>query len=311
MKRLHLLAYLMIITTLLTGCRTGVVLPGKPSVGLTSTGVNRPSLYIGTPETVTVSPSPTMVLPTSTATPSAPSKPTQTPTLTSEEVHEAVVELMANNGGCQLPCWWGLQPGKTSWQSAHRFLSALDNDIYIAGDPDMTLLAETSIPWNKSTRSEIFIRLVVKNQVVDRIVVRDIDDPSYQLASFLQEQGKPDEVWIHTLASNLGGPPPFSLLLYYKERGFFAQFSSVDTSYEGDKINACINQEPRLILSTPHPEVSFPKFSSSVNEEWGDEWHLILPIEKAMGISVQQFYDRYKSGEQTCFQLTRSLWPEP
>lgn len=314
MKWQHLLTYLLMIS-LLVGCRTGFDTVQKPPDAITSTGENRPPVYTDSPEPVKASPSPQRVMPTSTTTPSVTPRPLETPTLTSEEVHERVVELMETNGGCQLPCWWGLQPGKTSWESAQRFLLTFNSDLYVAGDPNKSLIAEMFIFGNKPVRSRLSIRLIVQSHLVNLILVTEIDTfPSFQLASFLQEQGQPDEVWIHTLASNMGGPPPFNLLLYYKERGFFADFHGSapgDSRYEGDWIYACVNQEPRLILSTPQPDISFPKFPGTVYDEWGDEWHPILPIETAMGISVQQFYDRYKPGEQNCFQLVRSLWPEP
>jgi hypothetical protein len=63
----------------------------------------------------------TIVPVTNTATPLPPTAtPTVTPapTLTLEEEGAFLSELMATNGGCELPCWWGIVPGETETQEA-------------------------------------------------------------------------------------------------------------------------------------------------------------------------------------------------
>lgn len=96
-----------------------------------------PSSPSETPLPVTLTPSPTVIsspspgLPTSipipnpvsaTYTPCPTRTPTPTrtpppPTLTSDERHAYVEEMLATNGGCELPCWWGVTPGQSDWQS--------------------------------------------------------------------------------------------------------------------------------------------------------------------------------------------------
>ncbi len=31
-----------------------------------------------------------------------------------DEVEKKIMSLYSNNGGCELPCWWGITPGKTT-----------------------------------------------------------------------------------------------------------------------------------------------------------------------------------------------------
>ena len=85
--------------------------------------------------TVTTSPSPTA---TYTAIPSATPSPTSTrvplptptpspthyPTLESEAKLEFIVKMLRNNGGCKLPCWWGITPGKTKWHELTAYFTA-------------------------------------------------------------------------------------------------------------------------------------------------------------------------------------------
>lgn len=43
---------------------------------------------------------------------------TPVPTLTDNEENELLLSLMLSNGGCELPCWWGIEPGVTTEQDA-------------------------------------------------------------------------------------------------------------------------------------------------------------------------------------------------
>jgi len=54
--------------------------------------------------------------PTTTATPA--------PTLTDEQLAEFVVAMLTTNGGCELPCWWGITPAKTNHQAVKDFFSS-------------------------------------------------------------------------------------------------------------------------------------------------------------------------------------------
>lgn len=95
-----------------------------------------PSLVLTTAVIPTASLTPTKrTSPSSTSapqeTPTAPSSPAVMPTLTlvpSLPVREAearVHELLENNGGCRLPCWWGITPGKTTVRAVLSSLYAL------------------------------------------------------------------------------------------------------------------------------------------------------------------------------------------
>jgi hypothetical protein len=60
--------------------------------------------------TRTLMPAPTPKPPT----PTVPPSPTLVPTLTADQEQALVLDLLQNNAGCRLPCWWGFTPGKTT-----------------------------------------------------------------------------------------------------------------------------------------------------------------------------------------------------
>ncbi len=71
---------------------------------------------------MTPTPLPPTITPSLVPTPSATFTPM--PTLTDEQ-NATVLNLMESNGDCDLPCWWGIIPGKTSAMEARRFLTDL------------------------------------------------------------------------------------------------------------------------------------------------------------------------------------------
>jgi hypothetical protein len=75
---------------------------------------------------VSITPSPTLEQPT----------PSPEPTLTNADAKNLVINLLQNNGGCQLPCIWGITPKKTALQDTVNFVtifgnSSLENDFEV------------------------------------------------------------------------------------------------------------------------------------------------------------------------------------
>jgi hypothetical protein len=100
------------------------------------------------PDTATPTAVPNTATPTAiplTATP----KPLPTATLTNEQIDANLTELMLTNGGCELPCWWGILPGETSIDSARESLKALG-----ASFPGATY-ASFGIDWGAAIEFEV------------------------------------------------------------------------------------------------------------------------------------------------------------
>ena len=98
--------------------------------------------------------------------PTLPGTPSQNPTMAPEDAMEFVLELMENNGGCHLPCWWGqIVPGVTRWEDAKSFLETFASDIRLAGQVDDYLLygAYFTVPKNVRYFEKLEVSIDVKN----------------------------------------------------------------------------------------------------------------------------------------------------
>ena len=49
---------------------------------------------------------------------------------------ETMKELYRTNGGCQLPCWWGIHPGLTTWPQVRQLLDRFGERYVYIGDFD-------------------------------------------------------------------------------------------------------------------------------------------------------------------------------
>lgn len=58
-------------------------------------------------------------------TPSKTTEPTASPTLTAEETLRFIEQMQRINGGCRLPCWWGITPGITTLDEARQVFTPL------------------------------------------------------------------------------------------------------------------------------------------------------------------------------------------
>jgi hypothetical protein len=89
--------------------------------------------------TPTITLTPSLWSPTSTVTASIQVSPANPrPTLTADEAKVLVFDRLENNGGCQLPCLWGLTPGGTDLTFLDDFMSQFSDlvspNVYVNTD---------------------------------------------------------------------------------------------------------------------------------------------------------------------------------
>jgi hypothetical protein len=102
------------VVVLLIACSPAI--PLNPAQVSTFTASHIPLTFTPT-QTVAPTPRPTN---TPTFTPTLTWTPL--PTLPSQQTRAKIEELLETNGGCELPCWWGITPNETAWPETLHFL---------------------------------------------------------------------------------------------------------------------------------------------------------------------------------------------
>jgi len=219
----------------------------------------------------------------------------------------AVEELLQTNGGCSLPCWWGIEPGKTSYTNAFDQFSPLTTYIYVKkNDENGSLDAEFQFPVPETNSSREFsIRFTVEKGIVQQIEVNPGTVRRFTFSQVLNDYGVPGEVWIEGLIDPTSNNP-FTLFLYYPGLGIEVTYW-VDAVVQGDNLLVCPGSIPPtiLVLWKPDGVEDFIGFTERTYDlsYIKDEKRELIPIEQ---ITRQTLEDISKSG---CFKTPKNIWP--
>jgi hypothetical protein len=276
---------------------------------------NPPGGFNSQPFQTTSAPTATLInTSTSTAiiTPEALASPessqTPLPTFNSEISSLTVKALMENNGGCRLPCWWGVIPGKTSWHSAEESLSSITTSIYeSAGAAPDTRRIEMVFPAPYPSDGEFRQVYRVRNDVVDRIEILPQDFSKYSLPEeILVELGTPDMIF---LGGTIEAPQSFQLVLYYPSQGVFALYSNtVQPVQQQDLIDVCFDESTMdyvdIYLWNPTDS-----FSETLDFIFANYYRPFHDIELVTDMTKSELRNLFLSqNHDGCFQTASSFW---
>lgn len=256
-------------------------------------------------------------LPTLTSTPIPPT-PTRTlmPTLNSTVGFNTLMSYYENNGGCQLPCWWGITPGKTTWDEARSKLSIISSEMgpFIkAGLPAYDYSFD--VPMNVDPLGLGFFepRLWVDHNTIYGInlntgwIQKGVD---YSLSFVLKEFGKPNEIWID-LETDVQDKPHYELDLFYPFLGLLFN-STGDGEFIGSGVEICPQGFRRglfpaaVTLFPPRVEISYVELKNLLFDWSANEFDFIKLISISDGFDETEFYQTYQDpNTNICFHTNK------
>ena len=285
------------------------------------------SQEVASPHPATTSPIPTLsfeptrTVPPPTATPPTPTT-AATATLAPQQILDEVRYLFDENGGCSLPCWWGIEPGKTTWEEALAILSPLAMEIFPPwplGGNSPSLASRIAYDILIPVSPDIYpVRLdhryVVQDDVVQKIELEMGKVARYQLSKILNDLGQPYDVWISTYSMALEGSLPFSAMLYYPQQAVLVHFAS-EAEVEGDFVVGCPQDAPAFNLVLWRVEKQYKSFDAVVNDTlWlgsFNDWNY-QRLENVTDIDPASFFETFKvAGNTTCIKSKAEHWPSP
>lgn len=308
------------------------------------------------PTSVTLSASPTTTaFPTDTITPTPTPidtvTPAPTPTLTSvpplatEIARQKWFDLLANNGGCKLPCFWGITPGKSDYRAARSILmplSGIANNSRIRFEPINGILggwielseADGELHFNNKifyqySNDDIVTRIAFRSQEEEVFTDSNGDWTSrrpiyglpifikrieyYSLSRLLNEQGLPDSVMIQSSGPsiNLSGSIFIHTAILYPNRGIWAEYTTLVNEDEvGDITKSCpINAHIEMNLYPVGNPDSF--YALLEQTDWGITKNAYKPLEEATSMSLEQFYETFRQPTDKCIETPTKIWPTP
>lgn len=297
------------------GCSTSITMTPQ---GNGSELVPLPSLTTNPPATETPSLSPSQAV-TYTPTPLPPTS-TFLPTLAVQNPESMALNLYATNGGCKLPCWWGIIPGETSWESARNFLEPFSlkiNKYFNERDKLNYYYSHFKVPENVNLSEDVNIGFRVNDGgFVDFITTANpwrIKSPDYSLSYILSTYGIPSEVrFVATANSPHIGKPFYTYYLFYFDLGILTASSNVGY-LTGDNIEICpqnYSETPILLLWDKNLGYTFDYLNENrfiINTHFPK--FNFLDLEDISNFNVDHFYETFLvPGALECIETPLAIW---
>lgn len=258
--------------------------------------------------TLTATQTPT-VMPTTTPEPTPTKTLTPTP-LSNEQVQAWISSLVENNGGCKLPCWWGITPGQTTWDEAEAFLKPYSSQIDVLGSGDRFIAGVFFFfPPPELTEGLLYLGFDVRANKIDSFAVIGIAGLSaYRLPELLDTYGEPEGVWVNAYSGSANdyGPRHVSIHVYYQAQGIFAQYTSLQGEVDHGTIRNCFESGPALTLLDPKQGYGY----QDVMEDSSLDFQFpFLPVEEALEMDTGTFYQTYRgTNREVCLETPVELW---
>lgn len=282
-----------------------------------------------TPIFVTPFVTPTLA-PTFTPSSTSTSLPLRTPlpTLSGEEDFLNFISFIGEED-CQLPCWVGIIPGKTSWNEAIFALHPIESvaKIKIHLDVEGLFGKENVITWSFSGDGVIAngdVGAVIVNQNVVNLMSMSIEGwttpntnaplgslslpKSFNMQSVLKEYGVPSMVFIYTFIHDQLGPLPFSVLLVYPENHFYIIYQR-DAKLSGNTVEACgPDSYLELAVVDGRDKLASADAIANTPETKSVGIQNMKPVEQVLNISPEKFYEIYSTSSLGCITFPTKNW---
>ncbi|MCB0014239.1 MAG: hypothetical protein KDE34_20140 [Anaerolineales bacterium] len=271
--------------------------------------------------TTTVTSSPTTTAPATQTTEAGPFDNVVYATLSEDEATQLLIELLQTNGGCRLPCWWGIVLGSTAISEIESVFVPLGFDWFPGFDElhdttaykaSLYLHAKESIVWTIEVRGGAGEETYDKNEAWR----------PYALPNLLSEYGIPSEVYVYyPFRFDPGGLASYRLFLYYPEQGIEIDYLGIADLLPDRNgwAEACPDilqtDQVNLLLFQPgtvpeYRELTLPAISIPVPEQpEGTDPYDLISWEQATESTLDAFYQHFTESEEgtVCFSF-KTYW---
>ena len=241
--------------------------------------------------------------------------PSPIPTLSLTDKKMITSEFYEANGNCELPCWWGIIPGKTDWQEAELLLNSVAIELYTSAESEFddrySVGVDLPVSVDLSSR-ELLIQYywIVNGKVM--LIESEAPRPSskiYTVSKILNMYGRPKEVQIETYAYSHGEINTFSIALFYPDKGILVRYGAL-ANFLDDYVSGCVGSGTgSVVVWSPEQNLSFAEALNGTRGlgTFGEQYYKSL--EEATEMDIETFYQTYLDPDtETCIETPAELW---
>jgi len=261
----------------------------------------------------TQTPAATSVSVTKTLQPTPTVKPatkTPYPTLSIKQARQLIDEAQKTNLGCELPCWWGITPGKTPLDEAQAFFAALNAKIeYWAPHYSITVF------YPDSKKIALGLRIFPdENGLVESMNIY----LSRTMAEVLDQFGQPSQIWFYSSGARAYRLlPSASLMFLYPERGMFFYTLEKEADYfdNGRAVRVCaihlaVRTYSGFYLWDGHTPKTLEQMKGYLFDD-PEGWRF-RPLEDVTNMDIPAFTKAFSvPNSKACFLSPIDIWPYP
>ena len=220
-------------------------------------------------------------------------------------------DILQNNNGCKLPCWWGITPGKTTWAEAKQFLDSFTLYSYGArGDPNGYQVAEFLMPFPEDMGT-ISYPFGFRDGVIEDIFGIYFGNltASYNLVEILNTYGLPDDILVSAYYEPRYSDYMTEVAVFYLQKGILVTYFDSDGDTNGDVIKKCPQKAtyPWLDLWAPSLELTIDEAASRYLDM--RNWPPYRSLQDSTGMSIETFYQTFKDpNNDKCLELSTADW---
>lgn len=220
------------------------------------------------------------------------------------------------NGGCRLPCWWGITPGITTLDEARQVFTPLRHYRSTRGIVGFSYPDYSGIDASIETENDIVkeIWLFASALRIDKdnkIEYLPFDESwhRYSLRGVLEQLGSPSKVQIGFGATTdaVGNEyfDQYELHVFFIDAGLIIRYTGLPDETETGNVRACfaLSQAMDIRVYIREPVI----LSDGLQVPPWDYLTNSKPLEEATRLSLVEFYENLQGG-QDCLESPSSLW---
>ncbi len=212
---------------------------------------------------------------------------------------------MQDNAGCRLPCWWGIVPGESSWESTRHLLerfTGIERAGYDFGEENsQSYIAFFFNPGQGENSTTAFFN--IQGDVVQIMSIgKEATQYSFLLHQLLADYGKPDAILFGNHGAGYQYQNHTLALIYYEQRILAAFLLQVDTAIQ--PLETCIAVSPVLLVWSDSLMWTEEQALANIPTYSNMQERPLPSLEETTDMDVQTFYELFKNPDiEPCLEI--------
>jgi hypothetical protein len=250
--------------------------------------------------------------------------PTRSATLSPEEESLFWLKAISENMGCQLPCWWGLTPGVSTWNDLDALFRSIGGPGLLPRNSQATTRLDFIVglaprPDPQPAYFAVFeqlglltgfdVSLQLHGSTFSSFPAFDDAARSYSLANLLATAGPPTQVLVHLPSAQAepGAGWIYGIWLYYEDKATAAYYGGEGLSWRDGNLTVCPAYESvleiRLWLRDSARSLTLEQITGEADIPARLASGQLAAIEAASSLTTHTFYQLLRAPD-ACFQAT-------